>query len=414
MLLKTSNKQMKAIIITWFTRIMILSIILVIQKAMAQKNHDFKIPYFDSAQYVFEGELLDIKPTEDGRMAYNVFKVHKVFKGNLKNGTVVILTKNDRSFGLNDRPYAFPKGFIGTIMTKPANDSLPAPKPNTTNEPILEKVTKPTLDYTFNLSSFTYDLNYYDSPKVITGYAYLSPQNKKAAWESDLPAKMAIDDYVKNIRFYDMKAYYQYLRKFLPKFDDFTDTVWRRPQSNPYAVETGEPIPDTMGEYYQKIQKQYEDFYKKLDSIKQRRKNDSKLKKGGSGTEANFSIKNIIYTNSGTKSIEFDIYLKAKNAGKYLDYANLSFDYNENVFGPNVVKNSNITVTKGPLISNNATAYKALSVKDNPNTNDRFGISVVTKSGSQCRREPKPPRIASTKDLTFFFPALIFGGFTPY
>lgn len=335
----------------------------------AQENQDLKIPYFDSAEYVFEAERVDLIPTQDGEMAYNILKVHKVFKGNLSPGTVAILTKNDKSFGLNDRPDVFPKGFTGTVMANALDKDSKGSKPRATNQVLLQKVTKPTRGYSFNLSKLYYSLYYKENPDsaTFTTYHYLSPKNKRAALSGKYFKDEGVEKLKKLIKFYNRNEYYQYIKRFLPKFEDFTDTLWQRPKTDPYAAEdTAEPIPDTMNNYYKKQREKIRKQKKELD-IPIDGRSKGRQKKGNK--EASHYFKNAKYTKSGNKTyLEFEVHIKSNTSGTYLAADGIYIRYNEKVFGKDVVSNNNITVTPGELINNpNYINPSAGDVKDYDN-----------------------------------------------
>lgn len=232
---------------------------------IAQENDHFKIPFFDSAAYVFEGEVVDVYPNEDSTKAINIFKIHKVFKGDLKEGKVALITKYDRHAFASPSYFSqsmFSEGYIGTILANRVKDEGDVRKPNTSNSILLEKAA--WRQNMFNASSMGLDLRYKpESGKhPITGYRYISPKN----FQKGPPYSQS-----KKMIFYSTESYYQYIQKYLPKFEDYTDTTWERPKTSPWDTTITESVPDTMGQYYKRIEEeQYKDYYKRLDSIKQR------------------------------------------------------------------------------------------------------------------------------------------------
>jgi len=101
-----------------------------------------------------------------------------------------------------------------------------------------------------------------------------------------------------------------------------------------------------------------------------------------SGEKIFYELENFIITGSATKFLEFDVMVWDNLGTGYLDLSAVRIEYDTNVFGSNIVNNTNIEVTRGTLNSDTNCYSDPLPFDLAP---DAFTAWALETTYSQCK-----------------------------
>lgn len=259
---------------------MAMGFLLSLSQAKGQEAKFFKSHAFQSADYIFECSVLDVKPFKDSTKALNILKIHKVFKGNLQKGTIGAISDYadsaemftlpscsdcQRSFNNdNFNVYFSPKDTTkGLFLGKKASLGIkPASAQKLSNEVILELEAK-TQNFIYYNTRYRY--SHPEPPIVHHSFNYFLDEKIR-----EYPNELGTD----TVTFETLDRFYTSLENETGKFDDLTGRKFVQEQMAPKIdttpASTTEPIPDTMGEYYQKQYEKLNPRIQKLfDTVKQ-------------------------------------------------------------------------------------------------------------------------------------------------
>jgi hypothetical protein len=259
---------------------MAIGFLLGLSQAKGQEAKFFKSQAFQSADYIFECSVLDVKPFKDSTKALNILKIHKVFKGNLQKGTIGVISDYADSAELftlgtcddcrmpnnNDNFNVYPSSadpIKGLFLGKKASlDIKPASAQKLSNKVLLELKAK-TQNFMYYNTRYFY--NDPEPPIVNHSFNYFLDEKIR-----EYPNEVGTD----TLTFETLNRFYTSLENETGKFVDLTGRKFVQermaPKIDTAPAGTTEPIPDTMGEYYQKQYEKINPRIQKLfDTVKQ-------------------------------------------------------------------------------------------------------------------------------------------------
>lgn len=338
----------------------------------------------NEVNFIFEGKVIHSKPyyAHNGQYIYtsNTVELTKILKGDLKCGTIEIITKggeiDDKKLEVS-HSLELLKGSSGIFLCSETNRPLSIVDfyPETNPE---------KLEATFETQSF---IRYWWDGHHI---------NAADIWQNydSLALVYNVTEVISGLSFIDCEAKISHT------------------YVNVSIDNTEEDFP-----VYSK-----EDFDELINYAEFKRNNYTREDISKSNSEIFYNLSNLIITGTTQKYLEFDVTVKDNLGTKFLDQSAIRLEYNPSAFGNNIVANNNIIVTRGTL--NADTNCYSAPIPSDVNSNTIL-IPALETVFSQCKapilQTPQsimhikmkiqtcdiPNNIALVDTATFFGPSLI-------
>ncbi len=378
---------------TLYQSLFLCTILLLLTANLKSYGQEIPIDIIDrvnAVDYIFEGEVIKSTPykTANGRYIYtsNTIEISKILKGNLKCGTIELITDGgivddhwvDRSHSLNLTEKC--KGIFLATNTGKELSSV-----DFYDENNLQKI-----EATFQNQSF---IKYW---------------HDGVEWRiSDLWA-----NYDSLIQVYNLAELITGLN-----FKDCERSSLFENDNEEHEVEIAEkaivmPIYDPA------------EFEKLKNYVAHKKREYTKQNNSRDNDKVFYELENFIISGSTTKFLEFDVTIRDNLGTGYLDLSAIRIVYDTDVFGSNIVSNSNIETTRGTINSNSNCYADPFPSDLAPNA---FYVWALETTYSQCK-EPilttpqklmhlkmriqdcaVPSNIQLLDTATFFDPSLILG-----
>ncbi len=363
----------------------ILFFLLAINFLHAQEIPINLVNRINAVNFIFEGKVINSQPyySDNGQYIYtsNTVEITKILKGDIKCGTIEIITKGGKIDGTKleiSHSLKLTKGSSGIFLCTETN------RPSSTidfyPESNLEKL-EPTFE---NQSFIRY---WWDGHNI----------NAADVWHN----------YDSLVSVYNATEVISGLQ-FIACEESITDTIFN-PNFN-FSEEEEFPT-------YSK-----EDFNKLIQYAEFKRNNYTQEDISKSTSKIFYNLSNLIITGTTQKYLEFDVTVKDNLGTKYLDQSAVRIVYDSLAFGSNIVANGNIIVTRGTL--NADTNCYSAPIPSDVNSHTIL-IPALETVFSQCKapilQTPQsimhikmkiqtcdiPNNIALVDTATFFGPSLI-------
>lgn len=338
----------------------------------------------NEVNFIFEGKVTHSKPyyAHNGQYIYtsNTVEITKILKGELKCGTIEIITKggqvDDKKLEVS-HSLELLKGSSGIFLCSETNRPLSIVDfyPETNPE---------KLEPTFETQSF---IRYWWDGHHI---------NAADIWQNydSLTLVYNVAEVISGLHFIDCE-------------ERITDSAF---QFHTDSIEEEFPV-------YSK-----EDFNKLINYAEFKRNNYTREDLSKSNSKIFYNLSNLVITGTTQKYLEFDVTVKDNLGTKYLDQSAIRLEYDPSAFGNNIVANNNIIVSRGTL--NADTNCYSAPIPSDVNSNTIL-IPALETVFSQCKapilQTPQsimhikmkiqtcdiPNNIALVDTATFFGPSLI-------
>lgn len=298
----------------------------------------------NEVNFIFEGKVIHSKPyyAHNGQYIYtsNTVEITKILKGDLKCGTIEIITKggeiDDKKLEVS-HSLELLKGSSGIFLCSETNRPLSIVDfyPETNPE---------KLEATFETQSF---IRYWWDGHHI---------NAADIWQNydSLALVYNVTEVISGLSFIDCEAKISHT------------------YVNVSIDNTEEDFP-----VYSK-----EDFDELINYAEFKRNNYTREDISKSNSEIFYNLSNLIITGTTQKYLEFDVTVKDNLGTKFLDQSAIRLEYNPSAFGNNIVANNNIIVTRGTLNAD-TNCYSAPIPSDV--NNNTILIPALETVFSQCK-----------------------------